>query len=169
LDAGGQNSVLKICVLLMILPVCSAHAFIDTPVFSPLPIPANQPFFVTIRAGICDGFPVVDTPIDVFVVAPNRVQLFVTGIHQVDPILCNIGTGSARFNLPALAAGTYQFEFYVRNIANPAIPIHNGPVVPFTVVGADLPIQVSALNRFGLVTLVLMLLSGAMFRRWRAK
>jgi hypothetical protein len=162
--------LMRISVLLLALLLTNiAHAFIDTPVFSPLPIPANQPFFVTIRAGVCDGFPVVDTPIDVFVVAPNRVQLFVTGIHQVDPILCNIGTGSARFNLPALAAGTYQFEFYVRNIANPAIPIHNGPVVPLTVVAAEPLIQVSTLNRFGLLTLILLLLSGTMFGPWRAK
>jgi hypothetical protein len=146
-----------------------AHAFIDLPVFSPTPIRANQSFTTTIRVGECDLFPAADTPIDVMLASPNRLQLFVTGIHQTNPLLCFPVISSPVFTLPPLPAGNYQFELYVRNLANPAIPIHNGPVVAFTVVAANPPIQVSTLNSFGLVALVLMLLSGTMFGRWRAK
>jgi hypothetical protein len=169
LGPGVKNSAIKMCLLLIIFPVSSAHAFIDTPVFAPLPIRANQSFTTTIRVGECDLFPAADTPINVMLVSPNRLQLFVTGIHQTNPLLCFPVISSPVFTLPPLPAGNYKFELYVRNLANPAIPIHNGPIVPFTVVAAEPLIQVSTLNRFGLVTLILLLLSGAMLGRWREK
>jgi hypothetical protein len=169
LGAGVKNSALKMCVLLLILSLRSAHAFIDPPIFSPQPIPANQVFNAAIRHGVCDGFPFISVPTETLFVPPNRLQLFVTGVHFTDPILCNVQITTPIFELPPLPQGSYQFELYVRNRANPAIPIFNGPVVPFTVVAAEPLIQVSTLNRFGLLTLILLLLSGTMFGRWREK
>jgi hypothetical protein len=143
------------CFILACFATFDALAFIDQPVFSPQPIRANESATVSYRKGGCDFFPSVTFPIEFFRVEPNRIQLYVTGIHQTDPILCLAGISTHSFNLPLLEAGEYQLELYIRNRANPAIPIHNGPVAAFSVVAAaGAPVPVPGLNIFGIVALI---------------
>ncbi len=127
-----RKSFKSILALLALLPD-AATAFIDPPTFQPAMPLENQPFEVFYQTGVCDLFPFSGFPIDVIRAAPNRVQIFVTGAHVDDPILCNAPLLNARIAMPALPAGEYQLELYIRNRANPFIPIHNGPVAPLRV------------------------------------
>ncbi len=138
-----------------------AKAFIDPPVFSPALVLENQPFSVSYRNGVCDLFPLSGFPIDVFQVPSNRIQIFVTGIHQTDPIVCNSGIVNAGFALPVLPAGDYQLELYIRNLANPLRPIHNGPVAQFRVAGAPTVTQIPTLNMGGWLLMLLGILAAA--------
>jgi hypothetical protein len=142
----------------LLVVAMEASAFIDPPVFAPQPIRANEPGSVSYRRGVCDGFPSVGFPIEIVQLPPNRIQLFMTGLHFTEPILCSITVATPSFTLPPLEAGEYQMELYVRNRANPAIPIHNGPVATFTVVGTATLVPVPSLNLTGLVALILGLL-----------
>jgi hypothetical protein len=141
------------------LRCCHAKAFIDPPVFSPALVLENQPFSVSYRNGVCDGFPFSGFPTDIFRVAPNRLQIFVTGVHITDPIFCIQGIGNPSFALPALPAGDYQLELYIRNRANPFRPIHDGPVAPFRVAGAPTVTQIPTLNMGGWLLMLLGILA----------
>ena len=145
--------------LVVLMALCSSavvSASIGTPIFAPQPIVAQVPFTVALDFAECDIFPAVGHPVDVRFVAPNRIQLYVTGLHQTEPVLCVAPAGTARFDLPALAAGQYQFEFYLRNLALPGTPIYNGPVASFTVVDQSSNLNlVPALNIGGEIVLIL--------------
>ena len=142
----------------------SASAFIDPPVFSPQPIIANVAGSVTIRRGECDGFPDISRPIEFLLVEPNRLQLYVWGVHSTNPLFCLSPINNGSFVLPPLAAGEYQFELYVRLLGSPIIPIHNGPVASFTVVTQSLNFTpVPALNLWGMMALLISLLGAAVF------
>jgi hypothetical protein len=149
-----RNSVIALAPLMGIL-VNSAMGFIDQPVFVPNVIRGDELFRVFYRNGVCDFFPSAGFPIDVVRVPPNRIQLFVTGIHQTDFILCVAPVINPSIDIPALPAGDYQLELYIRNRANPLIPIHNGPVTQFTVVGNPNVATIPTLNVGGLLTLTL--------------
>ncbi len=136
-----------------------AQAFIDPPVFSPALVLENQPFSVSYRNGVCDFFPSLGFPIDIVQVPPNRLQIFVTGIHHSDPILCIGNIGNPSFALPALPAGDYQLELYIRNRANPFRPIHDGPVAQFRVAGAPTVTQIPTLNMGGWLLMLLGILA----------
>jgi hypothetical protein len=133
-----------------------AAAFIDQPVFLTSPIEAYRPIEISIRHGVCDAFPELGAPIDVFQVSPNKVQLFVSGLHIMDPFFCLGQIVTPTFTLPPLRPGNYQFELYIRNRASSLRPIYPGPVAQFTVVGE--PISVPGLNGFGTLALMLSLM-----------
>lgn len=159
----------KLILSPLLLWSINASAFIDPPVFSQ-PIIANVAGSVTIRRGVCDAFPSVSAPIEFFLVPPNRLQLYVTGLHQTNPLLCLAAINNGSFDLPPLAAGEYQFELYIRNLANPAIPIHNGPVASFTVVQSINLTPVPGLNIWGMAALLLGISGTAVFggRKYRS-
>lgn len=154
----------KLLLCLAMLWSINASAFIDPPVFSPQPILANQPITVSIRRGDCDLFPFVGHPVDVVQVPPNRIQLYVSGSHQTNPILCSPTiVGTVQFTLPPLSAGEYQFELYVRVPSNPVFPIHNGPVASFTVVESVGLTPVPGLNLWGMAGLLIGMVGAAVF------
>jgi hypothetical protein len=134
---------------------CNSNAFIDPPVFVPSVVRSEESFLVFYRNGVCDSFPFVGFPIDIIQVPPNRVQIFSSGVHLTEPILCNQPTINPSFTIPALPAGEYQLELYVRNRFNPLQPTHNGPVTQFTVVGNPNVVMIPTLNVGGLLTLAL--------------
>ena len=154
-----KNLILSLVLLWSI----SASAFIDPPVFSQ-PIVANVAGTVTIRRGECDGFPDISRPIEYFLVPPNRLQLYVWGVHETNPLFCLSPVDNRSFVLPPLAAGEYQFELYVRRLGNPIIPIHNGPVANFTVVAQSLNLTpVPGLNLWGITALLIGMVGAAVF------
>lgn len=153
----------KLIVFLALLWSIKASAFIDPPVFSQ-PIVANVAGTVTIRRGECDGFPDVSRPSEFILVPPNRLQLYVWGVHETNPLFCLSPINNGSFVLPPLAAGEYQFELYVRRLGSPIIPIHNGPVANFTVVTQSLNLTpVPGLNIWGMAALLLGMTGAAVF------
>jgi hypothetical protein len=141
--------------LLASLSATSAFAFIDPPVFVPSIVQSDESFRVFYRNGVCDTFPGVEFPIDILRIPPNRIQIFSTGIHVTEPILCNLTITNPSFSIPALPAGDYQLELYIRNRASLTRPIHNGPVTQFTVVGNPNVVTIPTLNVGGLLMLAL--------------
>jgi hypothetical protein len=153
--------------LLASLSATSAFAFIDPPVFVPSIVQSDESFRVFYRNGVCDAFPFIEFPIDIVRVPPNRIQIFSSGVHLTDPISCNQPIGNPNFSLPALPAGDYQLELYIRNRASLTRPIHNGPVTQFTVVGNPNVVTIPTLNVGGLLTLALGFLGLAWLMRIR--
>ena len=160
-----KNTVIFLLIFFGLLYTKPSMGFIDPPVFIPSQIQANQPFQVQLRWGICDIFPSAKFPIDVVQLPGRRLQLYVTGLHVVDPIECIFPTGTAVFDLPPLPAGDYQFEFYVRNRRNPFIPIHNGPVAPFTVMGGPVVSAIPTVSISGMLAMMLGLFATVWFAR----
>ena len=160
-----KNTVIILLIFVGLLYSQPSMGFIDPPVFIPSQIKANQPFRVQLRAGRCDFFPSAGFPIDVVQSPGNRLQLFVSGFHVVDPIECTAPIFTTAFDLPALPAGDYHFEFYVRNRRFFFMPIHNGPVAPFTVVGRPAVSAIPTLSISGMSAMMVGLLATVWFVR----
>jgi hypothetical protein len=142
-----------------LLASTDALAFIDQPVFTPNPVIAGQEFFVSMRHGHCDFFPSIEFPIDIEMVPPNRVQLFVSGYHLTNPILCNAPISSPLISMRPLAAGVYNFELYIRNRGSQFMPIYAGPTAILNVVARpDLAVAVPSMGYLAMFALMLSLM-----------
>jgi hypothetical protein len=163
----GSGEMLKHCVtamlaLLFTLFAPRAHTFFDPPYITPASPIAGQTISVNIRGGVCDsilyipGYPQISQQ-------SNAIRILFFGVRYTDPILCNIGVGTATFPVSAYPAGAYtlRVDLYYFDM-NGDDTVDTLGIVPFTVAGAPSPaIAAPTLSTLGLSALALIVMGCA--------
>jgi hypothetical protein len=157
-----KHRVAPVLALLFTLYAPHTQAFFDPPYITPASPIAGQTISVNIRGGVCDailglpGYPQISQQ-------GNAIRILFFGARFTDPILCNLGVGTATFPVDAYPAGTYtlQVDLYYFDM-NGDDAVDTLGIVPFTVAGAPSPaIAAPTLNTLGLGALALIVMGCA--------
>jgi hypothetical protein len=149
--------------LLFALAAPTAHAFIDPPWITPAAPIAGEAVSVNIRMGICDaiferpGYPQITQ-------AGNAIRILEYGHHWDDDALCIYYVGTTTVPIGTFPPGDYVLtvDFLYDDLAF-GYTIMNLGVIPFTVRGATPAAPVPTTGLSGLVVLLLLLPSLAVW------
>lgn len=132
-----------------------ASAYYAPLLFIPEAPTAGQAVVLRVRFGICDALVVSGSQDRELVVQGNQIRVTATGIYAPDLPFCIYPDGYADFDIGPLAAGTYQVQFYRRDLFVPSDVdlVQSGNVV----VGLAPAVPVPASNVFNLGVLGLLL------------
>jgi hypothetical protein len=152
-------------LLVLALALCTqrASAFLDPPYITPANPTAGELVSVNIYGGECD---LVD---DGLVWPPpvtqngNEITILFTGIHEGDPEWCYYHVGTSTFPVGTFSPGSYVLDVERRygtvfgEWAQETLGI-----IPFTVSGAQQPIEAPTLNLVGFASLLLALITATL-------
>ena len=123
-------------VLLCVLVLQPAQAFIDPPWITPESPQANETVYVNLRFGICDAI-LDDFKEPEISQQGSNIRILFSSVHHTDPILCFYPELMAAWPVGTFPPGTYtlQVDRWYQNGLEGDITTETLGVLPFTVAG----------------------------------
>ena len=152
----------SLAVFMLALCTQVTHAFVDPPVILPADPIAGQAMYVSVRSGVCDGF-LSDEPAQV-IRTGNTVRVLLEGVHELDPLHCNLPEYTNVYPVGSFEAGSYTFQ-----IDRHYVPFGGSSVTEtlrtLQIVIAGVPaVPLPAIGTLAVIATVFALLAAAAFR-----